>query len=108
MKTTRQARLLLVVITSAVSTVALLASGGPPQLNDPSTADVFTGASALIDGIENLCYLGGAICAVIGAVVTYTDFIDGEENFYVGVRNWFGCCIALIVFPFLVRSLAGV
>ncbi|WP_116108856.1 DUF4134 family protein [Lewinella sp. IMCC34191] len=78
-----------------------------PTLNDPSTSSVFTGGPALLKSIENICFIIGAICAVIGGVVTYTEFIDGDEQFTVGVRNWFVSCIAFIVFPFIIRKLTG-
>ena len=46
--------------------------------------------------------------AMVGAVVSYTSFIDGEEDLLPGIRNWFGSCLALIIFPYIIRQLAGV
>ena len=78
-----------------------------PELNNPTTYAVFSGGSSLVDRVENICFILGAVCAVIGGVTTYTNFLDGEERFYVGVRNWFGSCVAFVVFPYLIRSITG-
>ena len=79
-----------------------------PTLNNPSSSDIFTNGSSLVNSVEYICYILGAICAMIGGVLTYTEVIDGEENFFVAVRNWFGSCIALVALPYLIRQLAGV
>lgn len=78
-----------------------------PTLNNPSTAQVFSGGSDLLNRVQSICYVLGAMCAIIGGVVAYTEIIDGEENFFVAVRNWFGGCLAFIIFPSLIRALAG-
>jgi len=78
-----------------------------PTLNNPSMSQIYTGGSDLLDQVQSICYVLGAMCAIVGAVMTYTEIIDGEENLYVAVRNWFGGCLAFIVFPSIIRALAG-
>ena len=99
------------LVALVILTHGLLWSQDPPvlpELNNPSTADVMTGGSSLLDKVESICYILGAMCAIIGGFLAYTEVIDGEENVFVAVRNWFGCCIAFVVFPFIIRSIAGV
>ena len=96
---------LLLLNLILVSTVPLWSQH--PTLNDPSASEIFTGGSEFLTSVQNICYVLGTICAIIGGVVTYTEILDGEEDFYSSVRNWFGSCLAFIIFPAIIRALAG-
>lgn len=100
-------RNLLLVALILASTVQLWSQY--PTLNDPAAAEakIFAGASELLNQVEGICYVLGGICAIIGGVVAYTEILDGEEDFVSAVRTWFGSCLAFIIFPTLVRALAG-
>lgn len=104
----RHTRLVALLTICTVGVLQPLVGQDAPTLNDPSSSDVFSGSGSLIDGVETICYILGAICAMVGAVVSYTSFIDGEEDLLPGIRNWFGSCLALIIFPYIIRQLAGV
>ena len=98
-------RNLLLVTLLLVSTVQLWAQY--PTLNEPNEAAIFAGGSELLTSVQNICYVLGAMCAIIGALRTYIEILDGEEDLYSSVRNWFGSCLAFIIFPMIIRALAG-
>ena len=98
-------RNLLLVTLILVSTVQLWSQY--PTLNNPNQADIFTGGTDLLNDVQSICYILGAICAIIGGVRTYTEILDGGEDILSSVRNWFGGCLAFIIFPSLIRALAG-
>ena len=78
---------------------------GQSSLNDVDTS--LSGAGGMVDALLDLCYVIGAICAIIGAARGFTTIIDGEESPFIVVRNWFIACISLLVFPALARGLMG-
>ena len=78
---------------------------GQSSLNAVDTS--LSGAGGMVDALLDLCYVIGAICAVIGAVRGFTTVIDGEESSFIVVRDWFIACISLLVFPALARGLMG-
>ena len=98
-------RQLVLVSVLVATTLDLWAAN--PTLNDPSTSDVFTGGSEFLNRVEAICFVLGACCAVVGALRAYTEVIDGEEHLFIAVRNWFGSCLAFLIFPYIIRQLAG-
>ena len=98
-------RNLLLVTLILVSTVQLWSQY--PTLNQPNEAAIFEGGSELLNSVQSICYVLGALCAIIGGLRTYIEIIDGEQDIYSSVRNWFGGCLALLIFPMIIRALAG-
>lgn len=98
-------RNLLLVTLILVSTVQLWSQY--PTLNQPDEAAIFAGGSELLNSVQSICYVLGAICAMIGGLRTYTEILDGGEDILPSVRNWFGGCLALLIFPMIIRALAG-
>ena len=96
---------LLLVTLILVSTVQLWSQY--PTLNQPNEAAIFAGGSELLTSVQNICFVLGAICAIIGGLRTYIEILDGEEDIFSSVRNWFGSCLAFIIFPMIIRALAG-
>lgn len=83
----------------------LLAQSDVPT--DAATVRIIQSSSESVRGIINLCYTIGALCGMIGAVMAYSKILDGQTSSVVAIRNWFIACVALILLPFLARSIVG-
>ena len=91
--------LLLLIVAIASQT------GYGQDLNSVDGAAHMVGAGGLFNAACNICYTVGTICGIIGGVVAYREILDGEETFFVAVRNWFWSCVLLLAFPIIIRGL---
>ena len=91
-----------------VFTALCLVAGRATAQADEATQARISANADLIAAVVNICYLLGAICGLIGAVLAYTKIIDGQASAFTLIRNWFFACITLLLMPALVRGLMGV
>ena len=74
------------------------------QIED-RTGSVIQQNSAAVTDIINLCYTLGAICGLIGGMLTYSKMNSGQTDSYEAIKNWFVACIALLLLPQLAASI---
>ena len=74
---------------------------------DNATSTVIQSNSAAVRDIINLCYTVGALCGIIGAVVTYSKILNGQTESYTAIRNWFVACLTLLILPQVARAILG-
>lgn len=86
----------------------LLMAGHGVAQTDAATQTQIGANVDLISSVVNICYLLGAICGIIGAVLAYTKILDGQGSAFILIRNWFFACITLLLIPALVRGMMGV
>jgi hypothetical protein len=86
---------------------AVLASHLAAQIDAATQGQLGAGVD-LVASVVDICYLLGAICAIIGAVHTYTRLLDGQGSAFPLIRNWLFACLALLLLPALLRGLVGV